>query len=213
MDGTRAGLLASRGEGGSGGDLAAFRGGDFAAFGSATLDTLALTRTPFTLSVGVFSSGSAVVGRAGEEQALALDLFRPSPRSCEEDALTLRSRGKELEVGVAAVYARSRGPVDGDAGFDPLGRAVSLALTAGPADADPLATRELGGLKGDGARVGAAVLTDGETETAPFATLRGCIVALLLTLAFGLTRGGDREVAGCLKGDVGRGSYPTLTVT
>ena len=199
MDGTRAGLLASRGEGGSGGDLAAFRGGDFAAFGSATLDTLALTRTPFTLSVGVFSSGSAVVGRAGEEQALALDLFRPSPRSCEE--------------GVAAVYARSRGPVDGDAGCDPLGRAVSLALTAGPADADPLATRELGGLKGDGARVGAAVLTDGETETAPFATLRGCIVALLLTLAFGLTRGGDREVAGCLKGDVGRGSYPTLTVT
>ena len=44
--------------------------------------------------------------------------------------------------------------------------------------------------------------------------LRVWIVALLLTLAFGLMRGGERDVVGCLKGDVGRDrSKSALVVT
>ena len=201
MDGTRAGRFAIRGEGGSGGDLAAFVGGDFAACGSATRDIFAFTR--ITFDVGVFSSGNGAVGCTGDEHVLALP--RRTFNSWDEDVLTRRSRGKEAVVGVPVVSARSRASGNGDVELLPLGRGVSFALTADPPTGDAFAIRELGGLKGEGARVGVALLLrDGEADTTLLG-LRAWIVALLLTLAFGLTRGGDKEVAGCLKGDGGRG--------
>ena len=120
MDGTRAGRFANRGEGGSGGDLTALVGGDLAAFGSATRDIFAFTRT-FTFEEGVFSSGSADEGRTGEEHTLPL--LRATPRRWLEDVLTLRSRVKEEE---GALRGNARLASDsGDVELKPFVRGVS----------------------------------------------------------------------------------------
>ena len=120
MDGTRAGRFVNRGEGGSGGDLTALVGGDLAAFGSATRDIFAFTRT-FTFEEGVFSSGSAGEGRTGEEHTLPL--LRATPRSWLEDVLTLRSRVKEEE---GALRGNARLASDsGDVELKPFVRGVS----------------------------------------------------------------------------------------
>lgn len=100
--------------------------------------------------------------------------------------------------------ARCRDSGSGEVELLPLVRAVRRAFTAEPVAVDALATRDCGGLNGDGARAGTALpRADGGVDTTD-PGLRDWIVALLLTLALGLMGGGERDVAGCLKGDAGR---------
>lgn len=193
IDGTRAGRFASNGDAGNDGGLSAPC--------PATLDIFALTRTLTLGEIGVFSSGFVRAERAGEDAALSVC---DGVESTLEDALPRRCRGNDGAGGVPAVSARCRDSGSGEVELLPLVRAVSLAFTAEPVVGDALATRDCGGLKGDGARLGAVVdrvecVINGGTPG-----LRVWIVALLLTLALALMSGGDRDVAGCLKGDAGR---------
>ncbi len=159
MDGTRAGRFPRRGDEG--------RDGGLCTPGSTTLDTFALTRTlTFAdwVGLGMFSSGCKDSGdRPGEEPTLISERAGEIRRL--EDTLPRRCRTNEACGGVPEVNARCRDSSNGEVELFPLGRAVSLALTAGPATGEELAIRECGGLKGDGARVGAELpRTDGGVD-------------------------------------------------
>lgn len=199
MDGTRAGRFARRGDDG--------RAGGLCTPASATLDTFALTRTLTFDGVGLgrFSSGCRESGERRGEDPTPISVCGGETRRLE-DALPRRCRTNDAACdGVPAVSARCRDSGNGDVELFPFVRAVSLALTAEPAVEELVPVRDCGGLKGEGARAGTEVpRADGGVDTGG-AGLPVRIVALLLTLAFGLTNGGDKDWAGCLKGEVGRG--------
>ncbi len=107
---------------------------------------------------------------------------------------------------MADVSARCRCSGRGDVELAPLIRAPRRAFAADPAGG-VFCVRVCVGLKGEGAREGNALCTlraDGGGETM-VGGLRVVMFALLLTLALGRTGGGDRDVAGGLNGDAGRG--------
>ena len=101
--------------------------------------------------------------------------------------------------------ARCRDSGSGDVELFPFVRGVKRALTDALAAEGPLGVRELGGLNGDGARWGTGLFRTEEAADTTLAALRGWIVALLLTFAFGLMSGGERDVDGDLNGEAGRG--------
>lgn len=119
--------------------------------------------------------------------------------------LPLRVRTKDDASGVADVSARCRCSGRGDVEFPPLIRAPRRAFAA-PAGG-VFCVRVCVGLNGEGAREGNALCTpraDGGGETM-VGGLRVVMFALLLTFALGRIGGGDRDVAGGLNGDAGRG--------
>ena len=199
MDGTRAGRLTWRPVDGWVGGLSTP--------GSADLDIFAFTRT-FTADLGAADTDDDVSSvcmesaeRAGDE-AVLISAFGDDESICD-DVLPLRDRTNDGGSAGAAVSARCRYSGSGDVEFAPFVLAVKRALTAAPAG-EAFGVRVCVGLKGEGARVGIPLLRllgGGETT---LGALRAFMLALLLTLAFGRTSGGDRDVAGGLKGDAGR---------